>query len=188
MMLLTVAILIFSYICGSVPFGKLIALQHGVDIQKRGSGNIGFANVLRVLGWRAAIPVLVLDCAKGALPTFLAVQFVNSQTAIVVGIVAVLAHIFPIWLKFKGGKGVATSLGVLLAISPLVGTIGFATYVIGSVIIHKSSYASICAGIAVLISGIVIYPEYLGLYIPLLLITFWTLRKNLLGTVPDYDI
>ncbi len=187
-MLLALAIGIFGYLCGSIPFGKLISARYGVDIQKRGSGNIGFANVLRVLGWKAAVPVLLLDCIKGFIPAFLAAQLISPSAAFIVGIATIVGHLFPVWLRFKGGKGVATSLGVLLAVTPIVGLIGFITYVIGSAIIKNSSYASICAGLAVLASGMFFFPDYSWAFISLLLIAFWTLRKNLFGSVPNYDI
>jgi glycerol-3-phosphate acyltransferase PlsY len=187
-MLLMVAIGFLSYVCGSVPFGKLIAASRGIDIQKRGSGNIGFANVLRVMGWKYAVPVLVFDCLKGLVPTSLALYAISPTFAWIAGIAAVLGHIFPVWLKFKGGKGVATSLGVLLAVTPIVGLVGFGAYIAGSLMLRNSSSASITAGVVVLIFGLVLYPQYAWAYATLLLIALWALRKNLFGEVPNYDI
>lgn len=180
----TIALLaFFSYVAGSIPFAKLIGLLHGVDIQKRGSGNIGFANTLRVLGWKAALPVLVLDIAKGFLPTYIAYGLYGAEMAFCIGILAVIGHIAPLWLRFKGGKGVATSLGVVLAVTPLVGLIGFAVYILCSILFRTSSTASIIAGCTVLLMGLIAYPFYWWAYAVLLLIAAFMLRKNLTGKV-----
>jgi len=187
-MLLVVAIAVFAYFCGSIPFGKIISMRYGVDIQKRGSGNIGFANVLRVLGWKAAIPVLILDALKGFIPTYLGLIVFGLPTAFVIGMCAIVGHLFPVWLNFKGGKGIATGLGVLLAATPLVGVTAFLVYIVASALLRNSSYASITAGLSVLISGILLYPTYFWAYTLLLLIALWTLRMNLFGKVPNYDI
>lgn len=187
-MLLMVAIGIGAYLLGSIPFGKIIAARQGIDIQKRGSGNIGFANVLRILGWKAAVPVLILDVSKGLLPTLLASTLFTIQTGFIIGAIAVLGHLFPLWLRFRGGKGVATSLGVLLGTTPLIGLIGFSVYVVSSLLFKKSSYASLAAGFAVSIAGSLLFPQYLWAYGLLLFIALVMLRKNLFGTVPNYDI
>lgn len=179
--------LFLGYLCGSFPSGKIIALRYNIDIQRRGSGNIGFANVLRVIGWRAALPTLVIDVAKGFAPTFLAVSYFDISMGFIVGIYAILGHLFPIWLKFKGGKGVATGLGVLLGATPLIGAAGFVTYVLLSLLFRNSSYASFAAGIVVLVSGILLFPTYAWAYVAFILIALWTLRKNLFGTVPNHD-
>src|SRR5580704_16491246 len=120
----TIALLI-AYLVGSLPFGFLIARYvAGVDIRKSGSGNIGATNVARVLGKKLGIAVLVLDCLKGALPTLLMPQVLTDSAtlrlhlAVVSGTAAILGHMFPCWLKFRGGKGVATALGVVLAVAP----------------------------------------------------------------------
>ncbi len=177
-----------AYLCGSVPFGKLIAKRYGIDIQKRGSGNIGFANVLRVIGWRAALPTLALDIAKGFTPTALAVYYFDIHTGFAIGIAAIFGHLFPVWLRFKGGKGIATGLGVLLGATPVVGLIGFSVYIISSLVLRNSSRASVAAGLSVAVSGIALLPTYSWAYIALIMIALWTLRKNLFGTVPSYDV
>ncbi len=186
-MLAVLSMGIFSYLCGSLPTGKLVARRYGIDIQRRGSGNIGFANVLRVIGWRAAIPTLVVDIAKGFLPTYMATVYFGASTGFIIGICAIMGHIFPIWLRFKGGKGIATGLGVLLGTTPLVGAIGFGVYIIFVLLFRRSSYASFAAGIAVVISGMITSPTYAWAYILLICIATITLRKNLFGTVQNYD-
>ena len=118
--------IIFGYLLGSIPFGFLMGKWKGVDLRKEGSGNIGATNALRILGKPAGSAVLALDTLKGALACWLASGFVNSvpgveSTAlvpIVTGFAAVLGHNYTCWLRFKGGKGIATSAGVLLALTP----------------------------------------------------------------------
>lgn len=179
---------VFAYLCGSIPFAKIIGLHYGIDIQKRGSGNIGFANVLRILGWKAAIPVLILDVAKGFLPTFLAYGLFGATAAFLIGFLAVIGHLAPVWLKFRGGKGVSTSLGVLLAVTPIVGLVGFLVYVVASIIIKKSSLASLTAGLAVLTSGVLLYPAFWWAYTALLLSAMFKLRNNFMNKIPNYDV
>lgn len=177
---------VIAYICGSVPFAKIIGLHYGIDIQKRGSGNIGFANVLRVLGWKAAILVLILDVAKGFLPTFLAYSLFGATVAFLVGFLAVFGHLAPVWLKFHGGKGVSTSLGVLLGVTPIVGLIGFLAYIVASITM-KSSLASLIAGVAVFTAGMMLYPVFWWAYATLLLSALFKLRNNFMGKIPNYD-
>src|ERR1700675_4692930 len=111
-----------AYLLGSVPFGLLLTkLFGGGDVRKAGSGNIGAANVTRVVGPLAGILTLLFDTAKGAAAVWLAGRVTNESAAwMMIGAFAVLlGHCFPVWLKFTGGKGVATALGVFLALCPL---------------------------------------------------------------------
>ena len=111
-----------AYFLGSIPFGLIFAkLFAGSDIRKSGSGNIGATNVARVAGPAAGILTLVLDTAKGAAAVWLAGRLTdqNSMAMTLAGVVALLGHCFPVWLKLKGGKGVATALGVFLMLAPL---------------------------------------------------------------------
>ena len=114
---------IASYLIGAIPFGLLIGRLAGVDVRAAGSGNIGATNVARLLGKRLGVITLVLDCLKGFLPIFLASRMLpdgaGRQTALLLcGILAVVGHMFPVYLGFRGGKGVATALGVFLFLSP----------------------------------------------------------------------
>jgi glycerol-3-phosphate acyltransferase PlsY len=111
-----------AYVLGSIPFGVILARWFGgTDVRKAGSGNIGATNVARVVGPLAGILTLVLDMAKGAAAVLLA-EWVSNDSGIwmiVAGFAALVGHCFPIWLKFKGGKGVATAAGVFVVLSPL---------------------------------------------------------------------
>ena len=107
-------LIIFGYLLGSLPWGYLISKARGVDIRRVGSGNIGMTNVGRAFGFKWGLLVGILDVAKGSIPTLLAIKFLLFDWQIaLVAISPVLGHIFPVWLSFKGGKGVATSVGVL---------------------------------------------------------------------------
>ena len=115
-------ILLAAYFLGSIPFGLFLAkLLGGSDVRKAGSGNIGAANVARVVGPLAGILTLLLDTAKGAAAVLLAARFTHESAVwmMLAALAALVGHCFPVWLKFKGGKGVATALGVFLALCPL---------------------------------------------------------------------
>ncbi|WP_208757758.1 glycerol-3-phosphate 1-O-acyltransferase PlsY [Leptospira dzoumogneensis] len=110
-----------SFLLGSIPFGFLAAKLKGIDIRQKGSGNIGATNVTRMLGWRIGLPVLLLDITKGAVfPLTIRLIYGESQEylSLFCGVAAVLGHMFSPFLKFKGGKGVATSFGVFAVLAP----------------------------------------------------------------------
>ena len=110
-------VIIIGYLLGSIPFGYLICKAKGIDIRKVGSGNIGVTNVIRALGLKWGALVGALDILKGVIPVCLAINLLSFDWQIAsVAITPVLGHIFPVWLKFKGGKGVATTLGVLFVL------------------------------------------------------------------------
>jgi glycerol-3-phosphate acyltransferase PlsY len=141
-----------AYLVGSLPFGLLIARYvAGVDIRQSGSGNIGATNVARVLGKGLGLTVLVLDCLKGALPT-LVLPWLLADTgvprlhlAVLAGTAAILGHMFPCWLKFRGGKGVATALGVALALGPIATAVAFALFVLCIALTRIVSLSSMLA-------------------------------------------
>ncbi len=112
---------LLGYLLGSIPFGYLITrLVAGRDIRREGSGNIGATNVSRALGWKGGVATMVLDVAKGAAPVALAAHFdPHPLVAGAAGLAAVLGHCYPLFLGFRGGKAVATSLGVFLVLAPL---------------------------------------------------------------------
>ncbi|MBF0623303.1 MAG: glycerol-3-phosphate 1-O-acyltransferase PlsY [Magnetococcales bacterium] len=120
----TLAFVVGAYLLGSVPFGLLVTLASGAgDIRTRGSGNIGATNVLRTAGRLPGALALVLDMAKGGLPVWMALEMLGEGAPGVAATAAAafLGHLYPIFLKFRGGKGVATALGVFLAWTPLAG-------------------------------------------------------------------
>ena len=143
--------LLAGYLLGSVPFGLLAARLKGLDIRKHGSGNIGATNVWRVCGWRYGLPVFALDVLKGVAAVFLsrwlAVRFGGDPAwaAIAGALACVLGHSFPVWLGFKGGKGVATSLGVLLGLMPLASLCALLLWLI---VFKASGYVSLASIVA----------------------------------------
>ncbi len=115
------ALLLVSYLLGSIPFGVILAkLFGGADVRKAGSGNIGATNVARVAGPAAGVLTLLLDTAKGWSAVWLAGRFMHGEAGFLVaaGVFALLGHCFPLWLRFRGGKGVATAAGVFTALCP----------------------------------------------------------------------
>lgn len=133
-----IAVLI-GYICGSIPFGLLLAKAAGLgDVRSIGSGNIGATNVLRLGNKKIAALTLLLDGVKGAVPVLLLTQFGGPQAGMIAGLAAMAGHIFPLWLGFKGGKGVATSLGVLFGLYWPLGLI-FAALWLGLAFVFRFS-------------------------------------------------
>ncbi len=137
--------LVGGYLLGSIPFGLVLCYAAGYgDIRKIGSGNIGATNVLRTGNRPLALATLILDGGKGAAAALLAAQF-GPHTMILAGAGAVLGHLFPVWLGFRGGKGMATTLGTLLAVAPAVGALACLTWLVIAVLFRFSSLASLGA-------------------------------------------
>ena len=136
---------IAGYLIGSIPFGLLLTRMAGLgDIRKIGSGNIGATNVLRTGHKGLAAATVLLDGGKGALAVLIARHW-GPDTAILAGCGALIGHLFPLWLGFKGGKGMATSLGVLLALDWRIGVIACATWLLVAVLFGYSSLAALSA-------------------------------------------
>jgi acyl phosphate:glycerol-3-phosphate acyltransferase len=144
---LTVPVCLLGYLLGSIPFGLLLTKISGLgDIRGIGSGNIGATNVLRTGRKGLAAATLVLDGLKGAAAVLIARALMFDQdTALLAGLAAVLGHLFPIWLRFKGGKGVATGLGVLVAAAWPVGVAACAVWLLVAGLARVSSLASLAA-------------------------------------------
>jgi acyl phosphate:glycerol-3-phosphate acyltransferase len=155
--LLTICAFILAYLLGSIPTavwaGKLFK---GIDVREHGSGNAGAANAIRVLGWQLGIPVLIIDMAKGWLAAMMPV-FLNlaepgsaglTNLQIYTGLTAIIGHIFPVFARFRGGKGVATVFGVLLAIHPFLTLSCLGIFLIVFLLVRIVSVASMSAGIS----------------------------------------
>ncbi|MGE5580315.1 MAG: glycerol-3-phosphate 1-O-acyltransferase PlsY [Bacillota bacterium] len=138
-------VIVVSYFLGSVPFGFLAARIRGVDITKKGSGNTGATNVLRTLGPAYAVPVLLLDAGKGALSAYLGLRFLGMGTfgALVAGAAAISGHNWSVFLKFRGGKGVAASAGVVLVAFPMLLAVALGVFVLTVVVTKYVSLGSI---------------------------------------------
>ncbi|MFM7334452.1 MAG: glycerol-3-phosphate 1-O-acyltransferase PlsY [Tabrizicola sp.] len=137
---------VLGYLLGSIPFGVVVTRAMGLgDLRQIGSGNIGATNVLRTGNKGAALATLFLDGGKGAVAVLLARWLVGEDAAQVAGLAAFLGHLFPVWLRFKGGKGVATFIGVLMALNWLVGLAVCVTWLVGAVVTRTSSIAALVA-------------------------------------------
>ncbi len=143
-------LVVFAYFLGSIPVGVILGRLKGVDPRKTGSGNIGATNVMRAAGKKMGVVTLILDAAKGFVPVALAMALdVHVYVVALVGLVAFLGHVFPVFLRFSGGKGVATALGVYLAVSPLTILGAFVVFVIVAAIWRYVSLASMIGAIVV---------------------------------------
>ena len=180
---MTLALLILgAYLVGSIPFGVLFGKLKGVDVMASGSGSTGATNVARLLGWKIGIVVFILDVFKGAGPAFVAKSVTGSEEmAVYVGVVAVLGHMLSPFLKFKGGKGVATGLGVMFGSSPIIGAIGFGTFLVVFAATRIVSLSALLASAAVLVAGI-FYANSVAFWVvfgPLVVYIFYRHRENI---------
>lgn len=180
--------LFVAYVLGSIPFAYIAGrLAKGIDLREHGSGNLGATNVFRMLGWKVAIPVLLLDAAKGALPVLILPRLVETTNPVVwamaYGVAAIAGHVRPLFLLWRGGgKGVATAAGVFLALAPislLLVTVLFAVVLWTSGYVSLGSLVSAAAlPLAVLFEKGADSP-ILWMSIPLALFVFWTHRANI---------
>jgi len=144
-----IIVVLYSYLFGSIPFGLILTkIFSKKDIRKIGSGNIGATNVLRTGNKILASSTLILDILKGCLPVLITKQYFPEYVYIS-SLLAFLGHIFPLWLKFKGGKGVATYLGILFALSIQLAILFIFTWIVVSLIFKYSSVSSIFASLTV---------------------------------------
>jgi glycerol-3-phosphate acyltransferase PlsY len=141
-----IAVALAGYLLGSIPFGLLLTRAAGLgDIRRVGSGNIGATNVLRTGNKTLAAATLLLDGAKGAAAVALGLHFGGLRGLAAAGFASVLGHLFPLWLHFRGGKGVATGFGVLLAASPLAGVVAGAVWLAVARLTRFSSAGALAA-------------------------------------------
>ncbi len=205
--MVTLAVLLVgSYLLGSIPFGYLAGRLVGIDIRQTGSGNVGATNVVRVLGKRYGYPVFALDFLKGFGAVKISMLMAPGRppewnSSEIVGILAamssILGHLYPPWLKFKGGKGVATSAGALLALTPVPTLIGVAIWIIVFWLTRYVSLASITAALVLPIVILVVSSQDQNKRKPLVYssacvaaVVIWRHRSNLSrlmrGTEPRF--
>ncbi len=179
-----------AYLMGSVPFGVIVTrLFAGVDVRAVGSGNIGASNVSRAAGKLAGVVTLLFDAGKAALPMILTRALLAhygeaeaERMALYVGVAAFLGHLFPVWLGFKGGKGVATGLGVFVVLAPWAAVAALATFAMVFAVTRIASVSSlcgttVCAGGAILVHGWGTEVSWGALAVGALI--FWRHRSNL---------
>ncbi len=164
--------IIISYLIGGIPFGYLIAVIKGIDIRTQGSGNIGATNVGRVLGKKYGLIIFILDLLKGFLVVLLVPAAVSSAVniptttgnllVVLCGFCAVLGHAFPVYLKFKGGKAVATSFGVFIWLVPISIAIAFGVWLLTVIVMRYVSLGSMVGSMALVVAVVVVVDSPFG--------------------------
>lgn len=188
----SIAAVVIAYLFGSIPtsvwWGKAF---HGIDVREHGSRNAGATNTFRVLGWRSGVPVLLIDIVKGFVPVRLLPNISELQPdspdwmwlRVVLVIAAVIGHLYPVFSGFRGGKGVATSLGGILAVHPGAAGICVAVFVLVFLLSRYVSLGSLCAALAFPVAVALIYQETsavkVGFAMALCLLVFFTHRQNI---------
>lgn len=182
-----VLFLFLAYVLGATPSSLWVGrLFHGVDLRGEGSGNLGATNAFRVLGWQAALPVMLADVLKGFVPVALFPTLAGTESPgwlLAFGAAAILGHVFSFWVGFRGGKGVATSAGVFLALAPWALLVGFSVW-LGLVLLTRivsvgSIAAALVLPVAVLLTpsaggdAVVVFSVLLGIFV------VWAHRSNL---------
>jgi len=177
--------LLASYLVGAIPTSYLVVrLVKGQDLRQLGSGNLGATNLYRVLGWRYAVPVALFDMLKGAVPVLVFAPRAGSGAMIALGLgaAAVLGHVFPIFLGFRGGKGVATGAGVVLGLAPLAFLAAFMTW---ALVVKLSGYVSLGSVLAAAVLPPAVYLLHpnrrpmIGLFVLLATLIIVLHRKNI---------
>ncbi|MEE3058676.1 MAG: glycerol-3-phosphate 1-O-acyltransferase PlsY [Pseudomonadota bacterium] len=176
-----VGVLVLAYLLGSIPFGLLFSRMGGLgDIRETGSGNIGATNVLRSGNKFLAALTLLADAAKGSAAIFIALEFAGFPTAYWAGLAALLGHVFPLWLGFKGGKGVAVFIGVSIVLSPLPGLSMLSVWLLVALISRRSSLAALVATLSVppymFVLGEVYGAVVVGVQVGVI---YWAHRENI---------
>jgi len=182
--------LLFGYLLGSIPFGLVLTRMAGKgDLRKIGSGNIGATNVLRTGSKPLAALTLILDCLKATAAVVLAQRLIGMETGAAAGAGAFVGHLYPVWLKFRGGKGVATLLGVLIPLLPIVAIVYVVVWILLLLTLRISSVAGMAAAVsapvmAAILNDQTLFPMLLGFA----LLVLWKHRENILrlkaGTEP----
>jgi acyl phosphate:glycerol-3-phosphate acyltransferase len=146
---------VIAYLVGSVPFAFVLARRRGIDLRRVGSGNVGASNVLRTSGVRNAVAAMCLDGAKGCMAVIVAQRLtVGDLTPVAAGVASILGHIYPIWLGFRGGKGVATATGVFAVLAPLALGIASSVFVLAVWVTRYISVGSLAAAITLAVATV----------------------------------
>jgi glycerol-3-phosphate acyltransferase PlsY len=174
-----------AYLLGAFPTSYVVGrLARGIDLRQHGSGNLGATNAFRVLGWRAALPIFVIDIAKGWFPTFLFPAWdgrPSPEWALAYGAAAIIGHVFPVYIRLRGGKGVATGAGVFLALAPRAVLIALLVWV---ALVYLTGYVSLASvAAAALLPAAVLYLQgarpVFWLAFALAVFVIWAHRRNI---------
>jgi len=181
--------LALGYLLGSIPFGVLLTRLAGKgDIRQVGSGNIGATNVLRTGSKLLAILTLVFDCLKATAAIILARRLFGDETAPSAAAGALVGHLYPVWLSFRGGKGVATFLGILIPLLPIVAGVYALVWIILLLTLRISSVAGMAAALSAPIAAVILHSSLFPMLLGFALLVLWKHRENILrlrrGTEP----
>ena len=137
-----------AYLMGSIPFAQLLSKRRGVDLRRVGSGNVGATNVLRTLGVRPAVVAMMLDAVKGTLAVLVAQRLTGGVAApVLAGLASMIGHVYPVWLRFRGGKGVATAAGAFAVLTPVAAAVAVGVFLLAVAITRFISVGSIAAAV-----------------------------------------
>ncbi len=170
-----------AYLLGSIPFGFLAGWLRGIDLRQHGSGNTGGTNAVRVLGPKLGVPVIALDILKGAGAVWMAGAVGGTKVAVLGGAAAVLGHMFPLFLGFGGGKGVATGAGATLALAPVIGLLAVAIWVLTSLLTGYVSVGSLVTAVAISSMAFAFGEPWpvKAFFVAASLLVFWRHRTNI---------
>jgi glycerol-3-phosphate acyltransferase PlsY len=140
--------IVAAYLMGSIPFAQLLSKRRGVDLRRVGSGNVGATNVLRTLGVRPAVVAMMLDAVKGTLAVLVAQRLTNGVAApVAAGLASMLGHVYPVWLRFRGGKGVATAAGAFAVLTPVAVAVALGVFLLTVALTRFISVGSMAAAL-----------------------------------------
>jgi acyl phosphate:glycerol-3-phosphate acyltransferase len=179
----------FGYLLGSIPFGLVLTRLAGKgDVRKIGSGNIGATNVLRTGSKLLAALTLVLDCLKATAAVLIAQRLLGPETGPAAGAGALVGHLYPVWLRFRGGKGVATLLGLLIPLLPIAALVYAIVWLLLLKTIRISSVAGMSAAVSAPITAVVLHSSLFPMLLGFAVLVLWKHRENILrlkaGTEP----
>ena len=137
-----------AYLMGSIPFAQLLSTRRGIDLRRVGSGNVGASNVLRTLGVRPAVLAMMLDAVKGTVAVLIAQRLTNGVAApVAAGLASMIGHVYPIWLRFRGGKGVATAAGAFAVLTPVAAVVAVGAFLLTVALTRFISVGSMVAAL-----------------------------------------
>ena len=137
-----------AYLMGSIPFAQLLSTRRGIDLRRVGSGNVGASNVLRTLGVRPAVLAMMLDAVKGTVAVLIAQRLTNGVAApVAAGLASMIGHVYPIWLRFRGGKGVATAAGAFAVLTPVAAVVAVGAFLLTVAVTRFISVGSMVAAL-----------------------------------------
>jgi glycerol-3-phosphate acyltransferase PlsY len=137
-----------AYLMGSIPFAQLLSRRRGIDLRRVGSGNVGATNVLRTLGVRPAVLAMMLDAVKGTVAVLIAQRLTNGVAApVAAGLASMIGHVYPVWLRFRGGKGVATAAGAFAVLTPVAAAVALGVFLLTVALTRFISVGSIVAAL-----------------------------------------